>query len=295
MCVDAHASTEREIEKINKTIENIRTGQENIMDDMEGLRTTLLERIKKTGNVDSVPEGTVQNTDLSADDGNIEIIKRLDDLDQTVGVLERYVYDESVKRKNDLRNLQGDSGEAFDANMYEVRRLSEDMVKAVDDTLVNIRENLKQTELTANARNVIVGDLLYYHGISSRCDAWFDSCVVEHSECRDDMCQCVPGFSHDSLRQRCVPKCPHGYGDTYQVVHNYIIRGFNNRSVNETSLEECKLLCETEKTFECRSFDFFPNYDSCYLSEKTKGDAESGWEYNGAGVHFQRDCVYDIY
>ncbi|KAL4222159.1 hypothetical protein ACF0H5_018199 [Mactra antiquata] len=228
-------------------------------------------------------------------DKKVRLKKRLERLEKAVNALEHFLFDENIKNIESLRDLKTTVVQDVKSDLKEVNKKSADMLAEVDEIVAEVREDLSEIETDANARNVIVGDLLYYHGIKSPCDEWYGSCSMANSVCRDGMCQCSAGFSYDSLRQTCVEECPHGYGNTYQVVNNHIIRGFNRRIVNETSADNCKRLCEEEQTFVCRSLDYFPRQKQCYMSASSKPDAEDGWEYNGAGVHFQRDCLYDTY
>lgn len=293
--VFCHEENVKILEELEVKVGTIKEGQDTIRSGIKSLEDYFLEEFKKLSTSEKSRDEKEEPTEPEDAVTSLEVkqyVDRLDKLEKNIEAIQSYVNSE---RETDyfLRGLTGDIGKAFDADMIQVKNLAAGMKKELTDSLGNVNNELKAVEDFANSRNVIIGGVLYYDGIGSPCGPSFDVCRVDKSECRDGKCQCVPGLSHDSLHEECVETCEDGYGNTYQTVHNYIIRGNNNAILNETSLEECKEHCETEESFNCRSFDYFPRWDSCFLSENVKSDAEDAWEYNSAGIHFQRDCIID--
>lgn len=239
---------------------------------------------------------------------NEAIKKRLEQLEHSVALLENYV---SGERETDLtlQDLTGKTKSLFEGYMNTIKEMTKSMKEEVRQTLLAPESTLTDVETSANERNVVIGGILYYGGIGSAC-AWADLCRTPRSECRRNICQCLPGLSSDLLRQDCVETCDNGYGHTYQTVHNYAIHGYNDLVLENVTLDQCKDRCENVKDFVCRSFDYYPDWHSCYLSASVKGDTErgeldeyddqvgevgekDGWRYNSAGVYFQRDCIVD--
>ena len=131
---------------------------------------------------------------------------------------------------------------------------------------------------------------LMYGGIGTPCSADAPECTTADSECRGDKCQCSLGLSYDHGQRKCVGSCA-TYGRTFQTAPRRVIREYNDRVVNSTSLADCASTCVDETSFTCRSFDYFPDWRQCFLSRHVKSDVDdAAWEYNDAGYHFQRDC-----
>lgn len=279
--VSCHDENENILHDLQERTDEIGEGYEIIHELIQSLNDTVLEG--------GIPEPR-KNETVSLNVKNF--IDRLDTLESNIAAIESYVQGE---RETDtfLRGLSGAIGQAFDDTMQEVKQLADGLRNELKESFVNVNQELTEVEEFSNSRNVIIGGILYYDGIGSACGSSFDVCHVENSACRDDKYQCKLGLSYDGLQQSCVDRCERGYGNTYQTVYNYIIRDNNYDTVNGTSLKECQQRCETDEAFLCRSFDYFPRWNTCYLSEHTKSDADEWWEYNSAGIHFQRDCVID--
>lgn len=294
-----HCADNADLNEIEDDIFKIEDDQAAIRKRISELQNLVIDEIQETTNIESTrgkedDDVTIIEPEDPASDPKItEFVKRLDNVEKNIEAIQSYVDGE---RETDtfLNGLRGDIGKAFDNDMLQVKNLAGGMRKELKESLEKAGHDLKAVEDFANSRNVIIGGVLYYDGIGSACGESFDVCRVENSECRDGKCQCKMGMSHDSLQEKCVDACADGYGNTYQTVHNYIIRGHNTVTVNETSLEDCKEQCETADNFECRSIDYFPRWEACYLSDVVKGDIDNeAWEYNSAGIHFQRDCIVD--
>jgi hypothetical protein len=161
--------------------------------------------------------------------------------------------------------------------------------KDVKESLDDFEDKISLVNKTANVKINANGAVLY-GGIGSACTDNGGECLGDDSECRGGRCQCLPGLSYDIQAQSCVSSC-NKYGETYQSVSRKIIRGFNDKTVEKTTLAKCKKDCVDEKTFLCRSFDYFPQWRTCYMSASVVSEAtEDAWEYNSEGHHFQRDC-----
>ncbi|KAH3719398.1 uncharacterized protein LOC127855005 [Dreissena polymorpha] len=238
-------------------------------------------------------------------------LERIEKLVRDIRNLEDYLTDDGALDKHFV-NLNVTVEKEIDAKIKVVNDRVGQMNAKIKEDLGGVGTITDRIEQTADKRNVVVGGVVYYMGIGSACTEDVDICRVGKSECREGICQCEPGLSSDSLRQTCVDKCEGGYGRSYQTVNNYAIRGYNNMELLNVTLENCKARCEAANAFVCRTFDYFPDWKSCYLSEKVKSDVEpvkafpsndgtydadldvrdkeDGWEYNGAAIHFQRDC-----
>lgn len=292
------------------------------IEDLQRQVEEILRRIQEVkmaelyGQTKITTKQTVATTTTAPDPTGLDLYERkairdrLDKLNHTITVLENYVKGERML-DTVLEDLSGKTMDKFESYMDTVKGKAENMKKEVKKDLKPAEDTLSIVEGYANDRNVVLGGILYYLGIGSGCAGRSDICRTPKSECRDNKCQCLPGLSSNALDQTCVSKCNRGYGDTYQTVHNYAIRGFNDLSLENVTLEVCKKRCEAEKTFVCKSFDYFPEWNSCFLSSKVKCDVDSevgenndeneddaleekpgdGWEYNAAAIHFQRDCL----
>lgn len=182
-----------------------------------------------------------------------------------------------------LEDMRGKVDETEDL----IEELKGSVKLSVDDFQEQIKAVNVSAQLTVNVRGVV-----FYGEIGTVCSVESGECQLDNSECRAGRCQCKPGLSYNIQDRTCVPSCQ-AYGDTYQVVENYIIRGHNSKTVeNVTSIAACDQECQTAAGFVCRTIDFFPRWKTCYLSSETKADVpDKVWEYNSAGLHFQRDCA----
>lgn len=278
----------------------------------ENIQTLLDKLLLSIGGKDEGQTTTTVKTLLETQSPISETIKaKLDALDKEISVLENYVKGEKSTDAI-LQDLEGSTYQEVLGYMDTVKNRAAETKEKVKMNLKPAEEILSGVKTLANNRNVVVGGILYYGAIGSACSSWENTCKTSRSECRDNKCQCVSGLSFDALQQTCVETCQNGYGNTYQTVTNYAIRGFNNLVLENVTLDTCKQTCETVDSFVCRSFDYFRMWNSCYLSRSVKADTEQGeyvgledyvvddegedkdgWEYNAAAVHFQRDCIVD--
>ena len=217
--------------------------------------------------------------------------KKLDRLEKDIAVLVGYYADEANTDKL-LENLSGEVLDNINNQAETIKTGITEMKKFLDTSLSGVDTVLTSVKKSAVSRNVKVAGVVLYGGIGSAC-IYPTDCVVANSECRQGICQCNPGLSFDSLRNTCQDDCL-AYGTTYQFAKNKIIAEFNNLELQEKTLDECKRECERDDLgFICRSIDYFPLWKKCFLSEHTRsGVPDSSWIYNGAGIHFQRDCSY---
>ena len=283
-----------------------RQSQPNTDDILAALQEALLDMQSTNENgVDTQQQSSTIQTPLESEE-TLELRNRLDALEYELSLVENYIKGEKSTDAI-LEELEGSSKETFLGYMKTVEDKAKDMKVTVGRNLKPAEDTLETIKSFANERNVVIGGILYYGAIGSSCTRWEDVCITVRSECRENKCQCKPGLSSDALQQTCVEKCGMGYGKTYQTVPNYAIRGYNDLTLENVTLDTCREQCETDKSFVCRSFDYFPAWNSCYLSSSVKGDTESelsndygdyaeekdsdGWEYNAAAIHFQRDCL----
>lgn len=289
--VESHEENVKAIKELESRVEQIKQDNSNVHDMIRLLQGSLLDKIKDAaGDAESeVEEEENRVRDTESDTKQRRLKKRIENIENNIKTIENYLSDE---RETDafLKSLEGETGKSFLNDMAEVKKMAAEMKQSMSTVFGDLSKDLQAVENFANSRNVIIGGVAYYDGIGSACGSQYDVCRVTNSDCRDGICQCLAGLSYDHLQQTCVDQCETGYGNTYQTVNNYIIRGHNSLSVNETELVQCKKLCESADTFICRSFDYFPRWRSCFLSEEIKPNVDNGWEYNEAGIHFQRDC-----
>lgn len=263
---------------IEKEIENIRSAIDN-------LKYSDVAIDKYTSVIHETLEKMSENKAQQA-----KAKSRLKDINTFVDRIQRLVM---VEQGGDeyLKSLPTSLLNTLMEDMKNVTNQIAEMKTHVSKTLEKERRVLESVHELSKSRNVVVAGVQYYGEVGGACLSGNDICKLVGTECRDRKCQCKPGLSFNSLRKTCVRSCP-DYGSTYQTVSNYIIRGHNNVVKNATSLAECKRACQEAGTFTCKSFDWFPRWHTCYISEQTRFDVEDKfWEFNSAAIHFQRDCM----
>ncbi|KAK3608046.1 hypothetical protein CHS0354_031032 [Potamilus streckersoni] len=114
-------------------------------------------------------------------------------------------------------------------------------------------------------------------------------CSVVQSECRDNTCLCLPGYSFSPKTGECLANCAK-YGDNFFKVAYHFISGNNQDVFLGVSEEDCKFLCLNRTTYICRTFEYGVN--ECYLSTVTSLDAPNDWYLDTAREYsyYQRDC-----
>lgn len=233
--------------------------------------------------------GLLNNVDvLNGQVTGDEILQRLTDLEGRVEAIKKYL----MKEKKSDMILRVQANNVIEDMRFRVTETDGVILKLKDDvkdTLKEFDNKVVDVNKTAHVKVNANGAVLY-GGIGSSCSTNGGECVTPHSECRGYKCQCEVGLSYDLGTTSCVSECQ-TYGLTYQSVQKRIIRGHNDKTLEGVKLEECIDTCNTEASFECRSFDYFPQWRSCFLSAKVQADVPEAWEYNMEGYHFQRDCL----
>ncbi|KAL4234533.1 hypothetical protein ACF0H5_006176 [Mactra antiquata] len=125
-----------------------------------------------------------------------------------------------------------------------------------------------------------------------------DSCVTAtdcwtiNTECRQGLCQCIPGYSFSPKTQEC--KVCDQYDDkNFMTITDHYITGENMEMFSSVTLEDCKRLCLTRTAYLCVTFEFlYPG--TCALQKVTVLDFPHKWT-TSAGVdetlYSQRDCA----
>ncbi|XP_052229954.1 uncharacterized protein LOC127844039 [Dreissena polymorpha] len=120
----------------------------------------------------------------------------------------------------------------------------------------------------------------------------YDSdCWVPYSNCFHGVCKCLPFFSYDPAKRRCVPEC-HLYSDIYtryfdMGITNYVIR----QQFSSISDEHCKQSCTEATTFECKNALYTNVENTCYMSEYSLSNLpESSLTNEPGSIILQRDC-----
>lgn len=285
--VRGHQQHETKLKELQQTVNKLQYSQSIINGMKHTSSNILLPRIQshKDAVNNSANEGDMPDSYWDV------LFQRLEQLEIKTSILEKHVHSEG-KMDLFLQQLPSDFKAEIASEISKMKKMAEKMKNMLNSSLNPLDTLLSKVDSASKSRNLAIGGVLYLEGIGSACRIRSDVCRVVASECRDDVCQCLPGLSYDSLHQACVENCT-VYGNTYQTVSNRIIRGFNNEAINNISLSECKKSCQNAKRFQCTSLDYFHNWKSCYLSEFRKKEAAAdAWEYNAAAVHFQRDCAF---
>ena len=231
----------------------------------------------------------------SADDQSAETAlekefeEKLSSLEQQVSALKMYLMQEKkadIQLKVDAQNTINDMKTKVEESKTLTDELKGTVKNSLDDFNTKIDKVNKTAHLTVNVKGVV-----FIGSIGSTCSYDAEDCNLPQSECRDRKCQCEIGLSFDNELNQCTDTCKQ-YGCTFQSARQRIIREFNDKIIENVTLSECKDHCIQETDFLCKSFDYFPRWETCYMSQRTKIDTpEEAWEYNSAGTHFQRDCL----
>ncbi|KAH3704619.1 hypothetical protein DPMN_079678 [Dreissena polymorpha] len=221
-------------------------------------------------------------------DDNKQLLTQLEKMDEAIGVIVTAIK-RRKGRSGPIRNSAVTEVQGMEKKVKETNTFIDSLKKLSNVQLEKVADNIARVNRSAFVKVNANGAVLY-GGVGSKCIDTSGECVTPNSECRVGKCQCSLGLSYNLGTQSCVGSCTE-YGSTYQSVPLWIIRGFNDRVLNATTLVTCAETCALEKSFVCRSFDWFPHFRTCYLSANAKTGAEDAWEYNSAGYHFQRDCL----
>lgn len=276
-CVTGHFVNEKLLQDWQNDIDSITNRINNSFNIIDALDTNVDTEIKR---IESL---------ISANKPNIaDFEDKITDIENAIKALEKFLMGEKkedavLKDKSELLK------QAVFGKVKELTEVIDNLHVSVKDTVKNFSNMISSVNETAHA-NIDTNGAVVYGGIGSACTSNGEECLVMNSDCRNGRCQCSLGMSFDSRNRICLYRC-NKYGNTFQSVEQRIIRNFNNHTVTFVTLAACKQLCINETKFICRSFDYFPDRKSCYLSEVIKGDITNEWEYNTAGNHFQRDCA----
>lgn len=287
--VRGHGYLRRSITKLENKVRLLEAENDRIYSAMDYLESNLTAQIDAYsggagGRIISQVSGKGgQSVKMSAD-----FEERLKALEERIHAIKNYL---QVEKKLDvaLRVKSDEVINVMEGKVTETDQVIDQLKTNVDNTLKDFETRIDEVNTIANV--IINSDgTVMYGKIGSACTTYGQECTDDNSECRSGRCQCLPGLSYDIHERKCVKSCG-GYGTTYQVVSRKIIRGYNDLTLNSTNLAECKKTCEAENAFQCRSFDYFPQWKQCYLSKNVVSDiTDNSWEYNSEGIHFQRDC-----
>lgn len=232
---------------------------------------------------------TAAPTSVSAALTEIDLLQRLEELEGRVESIKNYLVGEK-KLDVQLRKKSEEVIDEMKSKVSETDVVINSLRTDVENSLNVFDGKINAVNRTAHVKINAQGAVLY-GGIGSSCSTNGGECVTKDGECRDGKCQCVPGYSYDLGLRTCASSCE-TYGFTFQSVKRRIIRDYNDLTLEDVELDDCTKACIEETTFVCRSFDYFPRWNACYLSENVKTDVpDENWEYNTEGYHFQRDCL----
>ncbi|XP_060575740.1 uncharacterized protein LOC132733152 [Ruditapes philippinarum] len=114
---------------------------------------------------------------------------------------------------------------------------------------------------------------------------------VKNSECKWMSCKCKPGMSYHHDTKTCLSDCgDYGYGNTYQVEMYALLDYFNTKTLRTISLEDCVQNCTTEKSFVCRTAEYYKTSKTCHLSWETLHTNSDKHFVNNNYVTYTRDC-----
>lgn len=266
------------IKRLKKQVRELEDNEYDIYKKLSSLETNMVSKISQF-------QGTGETRSI---DIGVNFEDRLRDMEGKIDVLKKYLMGEKrldivlrTQSKEVIKEMKG--------KVRETEIVIGDLKEEVKGLLNDFENKIFEVNKSANVKINANGAVLY-GGIGSACTSNGGECLGEDSECRGGRCQCLPGLSYDVQAQYCVESC-HTYGKTYQSVSRKIIRGFNEETFMNVSLADCKTKCNDDSTFHCRSFDYFPQWQTCYISTKVKTEVpDDVWEYNSEGYHFQRDC-----
>ena len=264
--VVGHYSNVPLIDKLDQDVKDLKDSQSKMYEHMDKIETNILQK-------------------LSVDDS---FETRLSGIEGTVDALRNYLTREK-RRDTDLVKRSEKAIRQINHKVTEAQDLVSDTKVEISKSVSDFEDRLVSVKKSAE-RNMEVEGVIRYGGVGTSCSAGNDACAVEKSECRHGRCQCEAGYSYDAHSQECTATCK-SYGNTFQSVAKRVIRGHNDKVLEGVSFPECKKSCTDATDFVCRSIDYFGSLKECYLSSVTALEAESDWEYNSIGYHFQRDCA----
>lgn len=281
--VHGHIINRASILKLEDEVNALKREQERMYTMLDALETDLTSKIATHGL--GLP-GVIETQSLPGMDTNYE--ERLSEMEGKIDAIKTYLMGEK-KVDMVLRDRSEGVINQMTDKVTETGTVIEDLKIDVQNSITKFKDMIVDVNRTANVKINANGAVLY-GGIGSACTSNGGECVGEDSECRGGRCQCIPGLSYDVQSRACVESC-RKYGETYQSVSRKIIRGFNDDTLKNITLAECKEKCIKETKFTCRSFDYFQHWHTCYLSQSVKSEGTAAsWEYNSEGIHFQRDC-----
>ena len=79
----------------------------------------------------------------------------------------------------------------------------------------------------------------------------------------------------------------------HDVVDGMLLDGHNHLLLFGLDIPCCKARCVSEDTFTCMSFDFYHNFNVCYLSEETVETQPNNATYSNYYSYGERnlDCI----
>ncbi|XP_025097796.1 uncharacterized protein LOC112566071 isoform X2 [Pomacea canaliculata] len=128
--------------------------------------------------------------------------------------------------------------------------------------------------------------------LNRSCDSNGD-CPADNSECynQSSTCVCTPGYYYSVNFDTCVRDCdPRNLRNTFVKYTNGCLAGNDLRETSGITLQQCEEMCV--KDTRCLTFDYPPDFDTCYLSDQTALTVNSFSPIcNGyTGDHYQRMC-----
>ena len=286
--VNGHTKNDRTLDKLSNELKKIEAKQTDIYDALDTLETNLNAMFAGIGGDNDDNRVTVDETARKSGGQIAQYAKRLKNLEQNIQSIKNYITGEKQLDAY-LRELSTHKLNDIDEQLAKAEEFSDASKAVVRESLASVGVTLNSVRDIADKRNFHLGGAIFYGEHGSSCNEGNDECQAPMMECRAGQCRCISGFSYDRASRSCVEYCD-VYGDDFEVVPNYILRGNNSEVHEHASLEDCKGLCRNATDFQCLTFDYFNRFEACYLSEVTKLEENDQWEYNGVGSHFQRNC-----
>lgn len=274
------------IKRLSKQVRELEENENAIYVKLDSLETNIMSKLSQFQGKSS--GGGFDSTEIQNIEIGVNFEDRLRDMEGNIDALKKYLMGEKrldiVLRTQSKEVIKEMKGKVRETEIV-IGVLKDEVKGSLNDFENKILEVNKSANVKINANGAVL-----YGGIGSACTSNGGECLGEDSECRSGRCQCLPGLSYDLQARSCVESCD-TYGKTYQSVRGKIIRGFNEETLEDVSLADCKAKCNDDSTFLCRSFDYFPQWRTCYISTNVKSEVpDDTWEYNPEGYHFQRDC-----
>ncbi|XP_046364199.2 uncharacterized protein LOC124140596 isoform X1 [Haliotis rufescens] len=97
-------------------------------------------------------------------------------------------------------------------------------------------------------------------------------CLVANTFCMEGECVCDMMFVFSHAQGGCIQNCSH-YGTTFTRYVGYILREHNDIKVESIPEKDCQAACISETSILCKTVDYNPTSNNCFLSSTGWSDA----------------------